>query len=122
LCSGFNPRACVRRDVYPLTTSATRGLFQSTRLREARPTGALVQYGSNVFQSTRLREARRLACIGATGPGRSFNPRACVRRDWLLAERMRVTSRFQSTRLREARRATEPVKRKWVPVSIHAPA
>ena len=33
----FNPRACVRRDARGRVFAATRGRFQSTRLREARP-------------------------------------------------------------------------------------
>ena len=79
-------------------------LFQSTRLREARPISSELVDHADMFQSTRLREAR-LALVSTCGIDKQqfqstrlrearrkqsryglpifkrFNPRACVRRD-----------------------------------------
>ncbi len=120
---GFNPRACGRRDsmgarsvlrprvsIHAPAGGATLHafcvkllcLFQSTRLREARPEsdldvlmgefvsihapagGATVEHRKNqikiLFQSTRLREARPTITF-FTSALFCFNPRACGRRD-----------------------------------------
>ena len=100
-------------------------MFQSTRLREARPRSRASSSPKTAFQSTRLREARhcvtnrivvvvqfqstrlreaRLAspAVGGRKP-RCFNPRAYVRRDLRPAHIVQGIGAFQSTRLREAR-------------------
>ena len=74
--------------------------FQSTRLREARRQARRQRRPARRFQSTRLREARRCRWTGCARISRSFNPRACVRRDDLVSHWMDVNPR----------------------VSIHAPA
>ena len=70
----------MRRDWSVAGGEVLSGLFQSTRLREAR----LKQSGTcgqrKGFQSTRLREAR-LYCQLLELHTFCFNPRACVRRD-----------------------------------------
>ena len=55
---GFNPRACVRRDITPIHPADQVAVFQSTRLREARLVSAPAMIDIASFQSTRLREAR----------------------------------------------------------------
>ncbi len=76
----FNPRACGRRDDWGLTWFEWLIVFQSTRLREARPFDFLLALCRLLFQSTRLREARRLREI-IMPRYTNFNPRACGRRD-----------------------------------------
>ena len=112
------------RDAEDQFNKGTEVLFQSTRLREARPPPARACQIDLTFQSTRLREARRAtgvtmvarrcfnprACVRRddtrepVGPIiDGFNPRACVRRDLgTPADPLRLDT-FQSTRLREAR-------------------
>ena len=76
--------------------------FQSTRLREARLNCRDAILNEHLFQSTRLREARHY-CSWKYYISKSFNPRACVRRDLDDAELAFGKNWFQSTRLREAR-------------------
>ena len=57
-----------------------RKLFQSTRLREARLFRTTAKWYLIMFQSTRLREARLNAGV-QTYTRTGFNPRAYVRRD-----------------------------------------
>ena len=74
-------------------------MFQSTRLREARPRVMFMFGVLKKFQSTRLREARPSGVC------------------WYWALNM-----FQSTRLREARLVVQPHLLNSISVSIHAPA
>ena len=61
-----------------------------------------------LFQSTRLREARPArGCRHARSAWR-FNPRACVRRDRRCGASISPSAQFQSTRLREARPMASP--------------
>ena len=55
---GFNPRACVRRDLQKDARNVIIIKFQSTRLREARLCQTNLINPVFAFQSTRLREAR----------------------------------------------------------------
>ena len=79
--TGFNPRACVRRD---LGYAAHR-----------RP-----QTGFNPRACVRRDRDAMLSRLSI----QSFNPRACVRRDTRSAPWCVTGTMFQSTRLREARR------------------
>ena len=99
----FNPRACVRRDAIGPAVVAVDGMFQSTRLREARPQPLITLPVTITFQSTRLREARPGAVLRSKTAPLRFNPRACVRRDLSACLQVAGFSLFQSTRLREAR-------------------
>ena len=96
-------------------------MFQSTRLREARrlPLGKFTDL--DLFQSTRLREARHLASVAAQ-MRYSFNPRACVRRDFLLLDLLACRASFNPRACvrRDSGRASSAVAR--AAVSIHAPA
>ena len=76
----FNPRAYVRRDRLDKFKEFVDILFQSTRLRETRPsrTGRVTE--TITFQSTRLRETRQNGTHTLKQMS-SFNPRAYVRRD-----------------------------------------
>ena len=100
----FNPRACVRRDLFFVASIVHSLLFQSTRLREARPGRPGWRRCPCTFQSTRLREAR----LATSQQTVSRSPRFQSTR---LREARHVLQRiggtasmlFQSTRLREAR-------------------
>ena len=120
---GFNPRACGRRDnfvaedtqQYAVSIHAPAGgatrhktntpppvWFQSTRLREARPSSA-----SGVM---RVKRFNPRACgrrdhrgIKSCQMKLCFNPRACGRRDFKVIPLVTIKQTFQSTRLREAR-------------------
>ena len=141
--SCFNPRACVRRDPTVADQLAIDDMFQSTRLREARPGRFAIYTAPWLFQSTRLREARpgdgrRAKSICEFQSTRLREARRQVAgifddpylfqstrlREARHAELHAHTQRpgFQSTRLREARRGPPEFHAQRVTVSIHAPA
>ncbi len=78
----FNPRACGRRDrSHEVKIRPPEGeWFQSTRLREARRFEMITRPYWSKFQSTRLREARHHHLLKSL-LFLCFNPRACGRRD-----------------------------------------
>jgi len=71
-CHGsFNPRARMGRDIYRLSSAATRSVFQSTRPHGARLFIAYLLSIRLLFQSTRPHGARRRMNLHAT-PERMF--------------------------------------------------
>ncbi len=139
--SGFNPRACERRELEGNPARRPLNSFQSTRLREARNIGGAGWLTYSRF-NPRACERRELLVAGCFGAVTRFNPRACERREY-SSRIYRVYLTFQSTRLREARihswshrcdergfnpRACERREKNFVlvccnlVVSIHAPA
>ena len=72
----------MRRDIAAAIIATILLTFQSTRLHEARPSLNVLNGRGNSFQSTRLHEARPLGAVYDTYIW-GFNPRACMRRDFV---------------------------------------
>jgi len=69
-------------------------MFQSTPLREGRPTNGCRRKRISWFQSTPLREGRRLAVGHGLDGVASFNPRPCARGDLIYELPPRLGSSF----------------------------
>ena len=85
----FNPRARVGRDYSGQVKRTSHTMFQSTRPRGARRVFRLLLIHKVLFQSTRPRGARRPA-RPAFRIANSFNPRARVGRDDVIATTVRL--------------------------------
>jgi len=79
-CPCFNPRPCARGDSGLLSRPGCFFLFQSTPLREGRPSNIKIFFNFVVFQSTPLREGRQ-NCSTQYPAQIRFNPRPCARGD-----------------------------------------
>ena len=80
LTKSFNPRPCARGDVQSDIVFYACFWFQSTPLREGRPTCTPGLFRLVLFQSTPLREGRRTAPF-TSSLKTCFNPRPCARGD-----------------------------------------
>ena len=143
--SRFNPRARVGRDAHRSCLRSATDVFQSTRPRGARRWRFRITARVAEFQSTRPRGARRerLQRSQASCKFQSTRPRGARQpptADTILAYTMFQSTRprgarrqlrpsyahgsqaFQSTRPRGARRSTAMCRRRYMDVSIHAPA